>query len=313
MKKIVFSLLSFLLFNCSCEKMASNPVVSPPVNTTPTTVVTTPPLATLNANFEENPSVFPIEPHIIDEASGLCESRSMPGNLWVEQDSGNPNELYLLSNQGKYKGKITLNGTKNRDWEDITIGEGPEMGKIYIYLADIGDNNADNHKSHIYRFVEPKNLQEEVSQIDKITYVYPDGSRDAETILLDPATKDIYIVSKRESKVRLYQLPFPQSITETITAKFITELPFTYITSGGISADGREIMLKDYYAVFYWQRKEKESIIEALSRPNDKKLPYIQEPQGEGICFDKDGKGYFTISEIYNAASVNLYYYARKK
>ena len=158
----------------------------------------------------------------------------------------------------------------------------------------------------------PKTLDETISQVDKITFQYPEGPRDAECILLDPATKDIYIVTKREAMVRVYQLPYPQSTTSTIQAKFMVELPYTYITSGGISPDGREIVLKNYYDVLYWQRKNNESIIAALSRPFDKTLPYIREPQGEGFCFDKEAKGYYTISEIYTAASVNLYYYGRK-
>jgi len=41
-------------------------------------------------------------------------------------------------------------------------------------------------------------------------------------------------------------------------------------------------------------------------------LPYVLEPQGEGICFDAADTGYFTISEKALASSVKLYFYKRK-
>ncbi len=36
-------------------------------------------------------------------------------------------------------------------------------------------------------------------------------------------------------------------------------------------------------------------------------LPVANEPQGEGICFDRQGKGYYTISE---GRHPTLYYFA---
>jgi hypothetical protein len=41
-------------------------------------------------------------------------------------------------------------------------------------------------------------------------------------------------------------------------------------------------------------------------------LPYVQEPQGEGICFAAADTGYFTISEKALASFVKLYFYRRK-
>ena len=41
------------------------------------------------------------------------------------------------------------------DFEDITIGAGPEEGVDYIYVGDIGNNNYDRTILYIYRFPEP--------------------------------------------------------------------------------------------------------------------------------------------------------------
>jgi hypothetical protein len=276
-------------------------------NKTPTPAVIIPDFITTPKR-----SVLPLS--IADEASGLCDSKSMAGNVWVQEDGDNPNMLYLFSHKAEYKGNIQM-PFPNRDWEDISIGAGPETGRNYIYLAEIGDNAAAyNNQYYIYRFLEPQSLTEKVSNYDRIAFQYPDGSRDAECILLDPATKDIYIVTKREFNVRLYQLPYPQSVTEIQTAKFIQNIPLQAITSGGISSDGKEIVLRNYEAIYYWYRQENESIIAALARTRDKLLPYVNEPQGEGFCFDKDNKGYFTNSERPNGQTqpTYLYYYGKK-
>lgn len=292
-------LLLFSLILSSCNWFGKTP--------TPTPVVTLP-------DFETTPKSYVLPNGIANEASGLCDSRSMPGNVWVEEDGDNPNVMHQFSHSGMYKGNIQM-PFPNRDWEDMTIGAGPVAGKNYIYMADIGDNAAAyNNQYFIYRFLEPQSITEKVSNFDRIAFQYPDGSRDAECILLDPTTKDIYIVTKREFNVRVYQLPYPQSITDIQTAKFIQAIPYLIITSGGISTDGKEIVLRNYDAIYYWYRKDGESVATTLSRNRDKLLPYVKEPQGEGFCFDKDNKGYFTISERPDGQSTPayLYYFAKK-
>ena len=50
--------------------------------------------------FENIPIAKPITPSILDEASGIADSKANPGYLWVQQDSGNPNDIALLSQDG---------------------------------------------------------------------------------------------------------------------------------------------------------------------------------------------------------------------
>ncbi len=298
---ICFLLLTFTF--SSCKWFQKNPTPTP----VPTPVVVIP-------DFETTPKSYILPLNFADEASGICDSRSMVGNVWMHEDGFNPNVIHQFSHTGEYKGNVQM-PFPNRDWEDMSIGVGPENGKNYIYLADIGDNAAAyDNQYYIYRFLEPQSLSDKVTNFDRIAFQYPDGSRDAECILLDPTTKDIYIVTKREFNVRLYQLPYPQSVTEIQTAKFIQNLPYQAMTSGGISSDGKEIVLRNYEALYYWYRQENESIIAALARSRDKLLPYVREPQGEGFCFDKNNKGYFTNSERPDGQTTptSLYYYGKK-
>lgn len=268
--------------------------------------------AAQDAQFASQPTAAVIQSGTVDEASGLADSRSQPGNVWIQEDSGNPAELSLLGYDGTLKGRLTIPNTTNRDWEDLASGPGPQAGINYLYIGEIGDNDAVHDVSYVYRLPEPASVNGPVGSVDKISFRYPDGPRDAEALILDPQTKDIWIVSKRESNVHLYQLPYPQSTTETITATAYGELPLSYVTGGAISSDGSEVILRTYLGVYYWKRKSGQLLADALQKQSYRQLPYRIEPQGEGICFEKDNKGYFTVSERNNMASTSLYYYARK-
>jgi hypothetical protein len=272
-----------------------------------------------NAQFSSEPTVAPVQPGLIDEASGIADSRSQPGNVWIEQDSGSPAELALLGYDGKLKGKISIPQFGNRDWEELAIGPGPQDGKNYIYIGDIGDNNNQNPVSQIYRLPEPTNLQTPITQVERINFRYPDGPRDAEAMFVEPQTKDIYIISKREQNVHLYRFKYPQNVNEVTVLEPLGELPSFgdgltgYVTGAAISPDGSEILIRTYASIFYWRRNSGQSVADALQYGTSRRLTSRLEPQGEAICFDKDGKGFFTISERANASSVNLYYYARQQ
>lgn len=262
--------------------------------------------------FESNPTVKTIAGGVADEASGIVDSRNIPDHIWTHEDGLRFDGLVLINHQGQLVKRFQL-PIFNRDWEDLAIGPGPQNGVNYLYIADIGDNFKQWQENYIYRFAEPKSVNENVGTIDKITFKYPDGKYNAECLLVDPTTKDIYIITKEELNVRLYQLPYPQSTTETITAKFVRTIPYNLITGGSVASDGKQIIIRSYFVLFYFAKKDTESFADALGRASDIKLPYVIEPLGEGVCFDRNDKGYFTISEAGDGKTgTNLYYYVRK-
>ncbi len=279
-----------------------------------------------SSDFAESPQTYPITPGIVNEASGLADSRNMDGYLWTHQDSGYPSELFLVNKDGKNIRKYTVPGTDFLDWEDIASGPGPQQGVNYLYIGDIGGNSHPNRQTcTINRVREISNPDEtfQPGSVEKIIFRYPDGPKDAETLLLDPASLDLYVVSKEASRVNLYRLPYPQPVGSEITAELagtipgikISGLPSSLITSptsGDISFDGKEIIIKTYTTVYYWKREDGKTIGEVLTQPPHKTLPYFLEPEGTAICFDKKADGYFTLSEIGGAGSVTLNYYKRK-
>jgi len=254
----------------------------------------------------------------IEEASGLAVSRQNPDYLWTHNDSGDFNRIFLLHKSGQWRGTFRIINTANRDWEDMAIGPGPQAGVNYLYVADIGDNNAVYDVKHIYRFPEPDLARADtnVQMVDfegaeRISFTYPDQLMDAETLLMDPWTKHIYIVTKRELPLTVYKLPYPQNTTDTVLAVKYGTLPFTRATGGDISADGKQIVIKTKEEVFLWLREEGESMKDAWLR-QPLRLNYTVELQGEAIAFTPDSRGYYTLSEMIHNIIPNLYFYEKR-
>lgn len=268
----------------------------------------------LSDQFETAPEQFPIANGIIDEASGLAASAALPGYLWTIQDSGQPNALYLISKDGKTIKEYNVPGTNNHDWEEVTVGPGPDNGVSYAYIADIGNNNQPVTTTNtIYRIPEITGTDGSFSQnaLQKITFSYPDGPHDAEALIVDPVTKDIFVLSKENTKI--YRLAFPQSTDGVSVAEKVGSVPGVALTTAGsVSKDGSEILVRTYFAVYYWKRSNGETVAQTLARSANKTLTVIPESQGEAICFEHEGKGFYTLSEKGNAASVSLNFYKRK-
>lgn len=294
-QNIILLLIFSLLFN-ACSKKSGQP-------------------ASENTLFTYANSSYELDYSKIDEASGLDAGIVNKGKFWTHNDSAGDPEVYLIDSLGKHVGTVVLKGLVNRDWEDLTVGTGPEKGKSYVYIAEIGDNNSVHDVKYIYRFEEPLLQQDQVLtiiDIDTIAFQFDDGKRDSEALMIDDVTSDLYVFSKREKQISLYSLPFPQRTdTFLIAAKQLT-MPLTQIVAADFNAVTGEVLLKNYDSVYYWKRNEAESIVELL-RNKAKTLPYEPEPQGESICFDRYGKGYYTVSEEAKGVKPALLFYKRNR
>ncbi|GGF21664.1 hypothetical protein [Echinicola rosea] len=253
-----------------------------------------------------------VDRKLLKEASGLAASRVQENVLYTHNDSGGKPIVYKLDSTGNVTGEITLDHTYNRDWEDIATGPGVEGEKSYVYVGEIGDNDGEYPTVSLLRFEEPSVDSTEIHvQPEKITLKYPDGARDAETLMVDPWNGDVYIVSKRDSSNVLYRAPADKLEADEVALEPLTKLPITMSVAGDISPDGTEIIIKNYWVVYYWTRQEGESVAEALSR-KPVQLPYVPEPQGEAIAFSKNGNSFFSLSEERFRIKPVLYQYYKK-
>ena len=140
------------------------------------------------------------------ELSGLMASRRQPGVLWAENDGENGRFLVAFTRRGEHLGDFKLEGTENRDWEDLGIGPGPDPDLDYIYVADIGDNAHERKEVRIYRLPEPEvdpndpthhDYEIDHHEIERIDLEYEDGEAyNAEAFFVDPVRGDLYVITK---------------------------------------------------------------------------------------------------------------------
>ena len=273
-------LIECLFFLCSCQKNHQSPL---------THIV-----------FDSVPITKPLNP-LVNEISGIADSKINPGYLWGQEDSGNPSELYLINHEGSVVKKIFLAGISNRDWEDIALFNGN------IYIAETGDNAQAYNNYKFYKFPEPSASADTVTNIETINFTYPDGAHDAEAFLIDAATKNIYVITKRDNSSKIYRLNYPYSAIDN-RVTLVGTLPYTGVVSAASS--GNEIIIKTYTNLFYYSRLQNESMEQSLQKPFTN-LTYVMEPQGEAISFATNNTGFYTLSEKGFAPTVSLYFYKR--
>lgn len=321
--KILKSLLLCLILFTSCKKKSSieTPIVEPPVkqDSIPTTKYN---LAFIGncILFNSSPIVTNLANQGYTELSGIAASQKNAGILYMHED-GSIKNIALTNINGDDLGIISLSGISFSDVEDIAVGAGPLDNTSYIYLADIGDNNFKRSFVTIYRFQEPEitypNTKTiiQVSQYEKLKFSYSRGPANAETLMVDPLTKSLFILTKENSKSVVYVADYPQSSSNTTLLKAKAILNLDLLTAGDISPDGSEILLRDKDQIWYWKRSDNESILQTLLK-EPQYAPYaVNEKQGEGICFTNNADGYITNTETKSHPEQvsTLSFYQRKK
>ncbi|SHF88011.1 hypothetical protein SAMN05443144_114101 [Fodinibius roseus] len=255
----------------------------------------------------------------IDEASGLAVNPDHSHLLWTHNDSGDEARIFLIQKDGRFRAEYHLEGATNRDWEDLAVGPGPDPDTHYLYIGDIGDNYTFYSSYVIYRLKQPDIRSgqgggpegEKLSGVDALRFVYPDGSHDAETLFIDPSTRDLYIVTRQERQDRVYRYPYPQSTEKTDTVEFVGKLPFSRFAGGDLSTDGQVLLLKTLPRIFIWHRKPNQSIPEMLAG-TPRELSYGTGPQEEAIALVPGGNGYYTLSES-KGKPVTLYFHPDRR
>lgn len=247
----------------------------------------------------------------LTEASGLAASRAHAGVLWSHDDSGGAPEVFALGLDGTDRGQVTVAGAPAVDWEDIALLPGRDGGVDRLVIADIGDNpgagERDTVPARLVIVDEPtppgSGASGAAGPATVVDVAYPDGARDAETVLADPRTGDVFVVSKQwdGAPTGVYRVPAP-ALTASGAAPVTLDRagsvggPAILATGGDVSPDGSIIALRTYPDVRLWDRGPDETVAQALGRPPACTVPVV-ERQGEAVAFTADGRGVVTISE----------------
>jgi len=143
----------------------------------------------------------------LDELSGLAVSHADATLLWGHNDTGGGPVLFRIGPAGEDLGSTTLRDVQASDWEDIAAFD--DAGGPALLIADTGDNFGLRSYSTLYAVRDP-GRSGEPALLWRLDFRYPDGARDCEAVAVEPAAREILLVSKRDVPPRLYRLPLPQ-------------------------------------------------------------------------------------------------------
>ncbi|CAG2224384.1 unnamed protein product [Mytilus edulis] len=251
--------------------------------------------------------------HYIHEASGLCASRQHPNMLYTHNDSGDTHRIYAIDgSNGQRKALIWIDGAHSTDWEDIACGPCAGGSGNCVYIADTG-GNAGGDANTIYRIREPDYLNGDMHVSIDSTLQFSWDQHDCETVMVDP-NGEVYVVSKVSAGHHAKFVHLPKSAWGAHHHVYVNDGVYLSITTnahdpvgGDISPAGNEILLKTYGRVNYWSVPDRNYAAHITHHPQV--LPYHNERQGESVCWDVHGDGYYTLSE---GANQPLWYYKRQ-
>lgn len=241
-------------------------------------------------------------PLSLKETSGLAASRKNPGVIYAHNDSGDSARIFAIGAAGTQLGQIDLGGATAVDWEDIAVG--PCGGGSCVFVADVGDNGKSRSDYAIYAIDEPtldgKTFATKTLAARKFPFSYPDGKWNCETLLADPKTGRLYVVTKDDGiDAGVYAFPetltpgAPVTLTKVATA---TGTKGNLVTGGDVSPCGDRVLLRTYGSLLEYTVPTGKALADAFAAA-PRKVPVAKESQGEAVAFRADGRGYFTASE----------------
>ncbi|MCW2813141.1 MAG: hypothetical protein JWN84_596 [Nocardioides sp.] len=211
------------------------------------------------------------DPEIV-ESSGLTADADL---VHTVNDSGDTGRVFSVD---RATGRTVGVTTWADDPADVeALAPGPRPGQVWV--ADIGDNAQE--RSSVEVALVPVGEGDRDVRGEVVTYelTYPDGARDAETLLLDPASGRLVVVTKEIFGGDVLVAPTrldpdrPNRLRSVGTATSIA-------TDGAFFPDGRHLVVRGYSsAVTYtWPG------LDVVGRFD---LP--EQQQGEGVAVDADG------------------------
>lgn len=245
----------------------------------------------------------------VTELSGLVASRRTEGVWWGHNDSGDTARIFAFGGNGNDFGSYALSGATAIDWEDIAAGPGPLADTAYLYVADIGDNARARSSVRVYRVPEPlvdpnapTPAPQTVTGVATLTFTYPDGAHDAESIVVDPVSGALLIVTKEFSGTsKLFKAPANLAtgsttvLTPAGTVALGTGLA-GLATGADVTPAGNVLAIRSYSTVKLFERRTGQTLESAISS-TPCTVAGAAEAQGEAIGFTRDGRAYVTASE----------------
>lgn len=183
--------------------------------------------------------LFTIKDQRIQKPTGLAKSVKHDGIYYAVNDSGTSPRVFAIDTTGKVKAVLRFKA-------DLTDVEAVGVGRDgTIYVADIGDSEANRDMVEIYTIQEPENLDDQDVKYHRFDFTYPDGAHDAETLLVEPGTNQLYVVTKATKGTgMIYAAPPAPSRQGTNELSELAPAPAGVITDGTFLPDGQSVVLR---------------------------------------------------------------------
>lgn len=240
----------------------------------------------------------------LNAISGMAASAANPGVLYVHNDRDQP-EFFAINDRGVLLRTLALQGATVMDVEDIAVGPCPQGS--CVYLADLGDNVTPRQEYVVVRVAEPtvdatQPGDDETLPSETLTFSYPDGTHNAESLLIDHATQNLYVVTKEAAGVAssVYRLPTTFGAASSDATK-VADLTVpgpndTPATAADAHPCGVAFLLRTNNTLYEFRIPEGEPF-ESLFAVTPNAVPFGDEQQGEAVAYSPDGLSYFTTSE----------------
>lgn len=222
------------------------------------------------------------------EISGMTMSQRHPGILWLHNDSSGGPVIYAVdASTCATVATLTIAGIEARDLESIAAGRDAQ-GRPVLWLGDIGDNVDSWPEVRIHRIREPRTLTTTTVPATTYRLTYRDRPHNAETLLADPSSTQLWLVTKQLAHGRLYVLPKRLSRTQVNIAR-PQQREGGLVTDGAVSPDGTRYVLRDYV----------NAVVFAGLPPGaaQQTIPLPLQLQGEAITWTADGRALLVTSE----------------
>ncbi|GGF41908.1 hypothetical protein GCM10011519_14670 [Marmoricola endophyticus] len=204
----------------------------------------------------------------IDEASGLVDGLGPDRSLMVTaNDSGDAARVFVLDEQCRTVGVRTYGGEGTATDVEALAPDGPG----HVWVGDTGDNTSSRDEIVVRRVAVGRGDRTERATSYRL--VYPDGAHDAETLLRDPRSGRLYVVTKQLLSSQVYAAPRTLDAQRPNRLAPVARVSLTP-TDGAFLADGSRVVLRGYgtasvYAVPGWR------LLGAVELP--------KQPQGESL------------------------------
>ncbi len=216
------------------------------------------------------------DPDIV-ESSGLV---ARDGLFVTVNDSGDAGRTFVVDpSTGRTVGGATWG--ESLDVEALAPLLGDE-----VLVGDIGDNLGARSSVRLLRVAMATDDQTVTPQTYDLTY--PEGPRDAETLMVHPRTQQVFVVSKAIFGGTLFAAPKRLSTTASNRLEAVGFVLGT-ATDGAFFPDGRHFVVRDYSRAVIYTYPGLQSMAE---------IDLPEQEQGEGIAVDEDGAVFVSTEGI---------------